>query len=70
MASESEIEAARCVIRDAIRAYWQAEPAEAEQMIDGYRAMAKAALEAAERERRYAVEGRPVPHHGSGPDNQ
>lgn len=48
MPTEAEIEAARCVIRDRIRAYWEAEPAEAEQMIDGYKAMAKAALEAAE----------------------
>jgi hypothetical protein len=70
MPTESEIESARCVIRDHIRAYWEAEPEAAEKMVDGYRAMAKAALEAAERERRYALEGRPVPHHGSGPDNQ
>lgn len=51
MATETEIEAARCVIRDHIRAYWEATPKDAEEMVDGYHAMAKAALEAADRVR-------------------
>lgn len=48
MPTDAEIEVARCVIRDSIRAYWEADPEEAVKMVDGYRAMAKAALEAAE----------------------
>lgn len=51
MPTELEIDVARCVIQDRIRAYWEADPADAEKMVDGYREMAKAALEAAERVR-------------------
>ncbi len=51
MATEDEIEVARCAIRDAIRAYWEADPEDAAKMVDGYRSVARAALEAAERVR-------------------
>jgi hypothetical protein len=40
------------VIRDEIRRFWEAERQDAEEMVDGYRTMARKALEALERLRR------------------
>jgi hypothetical protein len=49
MPTEAEIEVARCAIRDAIRAYWEKDDTERRwDMFDGYRMIARKALEAAE----------------------
>lgn len=49
MPTEAEIEVVRIVIRDEIRRFWEADRDVAQEMIDGYRVMARKALEALER---------------------